>query len=95
MNKTVVFVTMVGIRMREFVFNVYLDVSNAKIVLLVIHVTLDCILIGMVLNVLIIVQVKKKYSLEKISLTNKLYVTEIVQFTGKCTTIRYASITSN
>jgi len=95
MNKTVVFVTMVGIRMREFVFNVYLDVSNAKIVLLVIHVMPDYTLIGMVLNVLIIVQVKKKYSLEKISLTNKLYVMEIVQFTGKCTMIQYASITSN
>jgi len=95
MNKTVVFVTMVGIRMREFVFNVYLDVSNAKIVLLVTHVTLDCILIGMVLNVVIVVQLKKKYSLVKISLINKLYGTEIVQFTGKCTTIRYASIISS
>lgn len=94
MNKIVRFVNMDGIWMREFVLNVYLAVMIAKIVQLVRHVILDCILIGIVVPVLKDAQVMKKYSLAKILPTNKPYVMEIALFSGNYTTTRYANITS-
>jgi len=60
-NRTVKFVTLDGIWMMEFVLNAYLAVGIAKIVPLVITVTLNSISIGIILYVLKTVQVKKKY----------------------------------
>jgi hypothetical protein len=94
-NKTVKFVTLDGIWMKEFVLNVYLAVGIAKIVPLVITVTLNSISIGIILYVLKTVIVKKKYLMVKILFTIKLYVMEIAQCTGNCTTIQYASITQS
>jgi hypothetical protein len=81
--------------MKEFVLNAYLAVGIAKIVPLVITVTLNSISIGIILYVLKTVLVKKKYSMVKILFTIKLYVREKAQCTGNYTTIQYASITQS
>jgi len=94
-NRNVKFVMLDGIWMKEFVLNAYLAVGIAKIVPLVITVTLNSISIGIILYVLKTVQVKKKYLMVKILFTIKLYVMEKAQCTGNYRTIQYASITQS